>query len=1043
MIPFPGLLRGNKQRENKSDALLYAFRSGFNTGPSISRRDKMKRTSHRVKSTIWVLLVLMIWLYGGGRINAENYAAHANRTVPLSSLESRFDDLLSELKEVVRQGGAKAKTAPEKGFADIEKVIRLKERLAEEDEKIQEYFDGLEDFMERKKLPDEILSRHKQFASEYRARYEALMADLDGIESAHEAATGFWSKFTGANKKVDWDGVIGKTLNFLEENTPRPHKSNFDPKNLPHRALKADKPIPPKLTREEWLNAFAKEAAPSASAQPSSVKAQGSITLAATAPPTPADLAETIEVKFTPEIQQLADSLGRNPVKIFNWVRNNIEFVPTWGSIQGAELCMENRTGNAFDTSSLLIALLRYSGIPARYQMGTIDVPIDKAMNWLGGFTDSRAAARFAASGGVPSAGTVEQGGVLRSLRMEHVWVKAYLDYAPSEAAVNAHGDGWVDIDASFKLHVSTSGSDLLAASGFDPTAFNNHLESTAITNEAEGFVTGIDQAFIVTTVNSIADKFSAAFPGNDPDTLLVTRSIIAKELPVVPNSGPYRVISKGPAVSELTSAMRHLLLLTVADKDGRAILTFATTLPEIGSKSISVNYTFSTQADVDLVRSVLPSDIVNSVTPPSPQHVLDAIPAYLVSVRPLIKLDGITVNAGDRVGMGEAQTITIGFTAPTIQTPPVTLDLVAWGQYGITMDIAGTSKTPFLTRVDRLHLLAQQYEAANGQGLSAGAIDSRYHDLIRSAWFLSADNRSNIIARGFGIRFTRYPSLAFSYADYTFSSILGVPVRGLVGGYFLDVARQLHIATALDGDIVKEMNFNISAGLISSLLEGKVIPQIVFGQEPSSGGISAANAINSASQQGIPIYAIDSQNVDMSLAHIDQSYPSEAISDAVNAGRVVIVPQRPPVMDGELIDGYITMDPISGDAAYLVGRAHGGRLECLPDLSPTDMVLCQQALANAEFWETLGFILLAVATVGFLIAASIGGALLAVSELTTTLLKLAVVVGSDAALFAVLFDLGVCLVEGPKPPHATCARELLAFDLRFTGLGAWLVFLR
>lgn len=77
-------------------------------------------------------------------------------------------------------------------------------------------------------------------------------------------------------------------------------------------------------------------------------------------------------MKFTPEIRQLADSLGKNPVKIFNWVRNNIDFVPTWGSIQGAELCLENRAGNAFDTASLLIALLRYSGTPARYQMGRL-----------------------------------------------------------------------------------------------------------------------------------------------------------------------------------------------------------------------------------------------------------------------------------------------------------------------------------------------------------------------------------------------------------------------------------------------------------------------------------------------------------------------------------------------------------------------------------------------------------------------------------------------------------------------------------------------
>jgi hypothetical protein len=52
--------------------------------------------------------------------------------------------------------------------------------------------------------------------------------------------------------------------------------------------------------------------------------------------PTPEDLALNIEVQFTPEIIAKAQELGNNPVKIYNWVRNNVEFVPTYGSIQGA-----------------------------------------------------------------------------------------------------------------------------------------------------------------------------------------------------------------------------------------------------------------------------------------------------------------------------------------------------------------------------------------------------------------------------------------------------------------------------------------------------------------------------------------------------------------------------------------------------------------------------------------------------------------------------------------------------------------------------------
>ncbi|NOZ26042.1 MAG: transglutaminase domain-containing protein, partial [Nitrospirae bacterium] len=74
-------------------------------------------------------------------------------------------------------------------------------------------------------------------------------------------------------------------------------------------------------------------------------------------PPTEADLSETVEVRFTEAIRAKAEELKVNPVRIYNWVRNNIEFVPTYGSIQGADMCLKTRQCNAFDTASLLIAL--------------------------------------------------------------------------------------------------------------------------------------------------------------------------------------------------------------------------------------------------------------------------------------------------------------------------------------------------------------------------------------------------------------------------------------------------------------------------------------------------------------------------------------------------------------------------------------------------------------------------------------------------------------------------------------------------------------
>jgi transglutaminase-like putative cysteine protease len=56
-------------------------------------------------------------------------------------------------------------------------------------------------------------------------------------------------------------------------------------------------------------------------------------------------------------------ALEEDPVKIYNWVRNTIEFIPSYGSIQGADYTLQHGKGNAFDTASLLIALLTFQRV--------------------------------------------------------------------------------------------------------------------------------------------------------------------------------------------------------------------------------------------------------------------------------------------------------------------------------------------------------------------------------------------------------------------------------------------------------------------------------------------------------------------------------------------------------------------------------------------------------------------------------------------------------------------------------------------------------
>ena len=138
-------------------------------------------------------------------------------------------------------------------------------------------------------------------------------------------------------------------------------------------------------------------------------------------------------------------------------VHDNIHWQPTQGSVQGAQDTLDKKAGNAMDTASLLIALLRASGIPARYVYGSVEVPAEQMMNWVGGAKTIDAAQQVLGQGGIPNVALVS-GGKISAVRIEHTWVEALIQYQPGRGAKHVPGqsvpDTWVPMDGSFKVCV-------------------------------------------------------------------------------------------------------------------------------------------------------------------------------------------------------------------------------------------------------------------------------------------------------------------------------------------------------------------------------------------------------------------------------------------------------------------------------------------------------------------------------------------------------------------------------------------------------------
>ncbi|MES2369766.1 MAG: RHS repeat-associated core domain-containing protein [Pseudomonadota bacterium] len=159
------------------------------------------------------------------------------------------------------------------------------------------------------------------------------------------------------------------------------------------------------------------------------------------------DLGENEEVQLNPEIRALAEKLGYSPVKIFQYVSNEIAFEPYYGSLKGAQGTLVSKAGNSTDQASLLIALLRASNIPARYVLGSIqfDNNDPRLLRWLGAKTSVAAQAILAQGKIAPSSST-------SPLYFNHVWVEACVPYGNYRGTgVDKTGHRWIPLDPSFK----------------------------------------------------------------------------------------------------------------------------------------------------------------------------------------------------------------------------------------------------------------------------------------------------------------------------------------------------------------------------------------------------------------------------------------------------------------------------------------------------------------------------------------------------------------------------------------------------------------
>jgi len=783
---------------------------------------------------------------------------------------------------------------PAAGVDVAAKVMQIRgkaKELANLEEHVRTAFEESEKQIRDKNLPAEMLARHQEALASYNARYAEFKALLGAVERAASAG----------------DAPLQTALSdlgaFMAKYPNKKIHAPTDPGKLPFGS-------PKPVTREPYTSPsqfrtsklFGDPVIVAQSGSLSGVSLPG-VTLSAT--PVPADTAPTEDVQITQAIRDLAASLGNNPVQIYNWVRNNIQFVPTYGSIQGSDVTLLTKRGNAFDTASLLIALLRAANVPSRYVYGTVQVPAIQAMNWVGGVSVPHAAIELMGQGGIPAAG-VNSGGQVTAIRFEHVWVEAFVDYLPSRGAINRAPNTWVPLDAAFKQYQFTAPLDLTGAP-FNANQLVSDVQQGTIFNEAEGWVQNINQPLIQQSLVNYHAQFASHVGTQKPNAtvadVLGDKAVVQENRPILLGTLPYRTIIVGSRFQSIPNSLRHRISLKLFTSnfevaDDSPTMSYSAGIPALAGKRISFAYRPAAAADQAVIDSATAAGA-------------SSFPAYLVRFAPTIKVEDALVASAGGFTTGQPHMLVVTVHGPW-EDRARTYHVQAGDFWVLGLNPAGASRELWTSRTQQRNLVDLE-ERDPAEMLHQIAL----------GWWAQKYTLNDIFGATYGVRSYQMPSHALAGTPLTLRFSFGIARSASYKSRVLDAKEDTVIAAHIRGETKERRGFLLAAGQAGSYLEAGIFDQAFL--LPPGQSMSAMTALKAASDAGLRIYTITQDNA-FALGHI-QTAPDDLqdMHNAVAAGLKVTTAQRDLTAGGFTGLGYILEDPQTGAAAYLISGGRNG----------------------------------------------------------------------------------------------------------------------
>jgi len=400
--------------------------------------------------------------------------------------------------------------------------------------------------------------------------------------------------------------------------------------------------IIPSLSYGALFDLSALKSTPSSAGGPPAVAASTSACYPGAADVTAArapDLSVTAtQIDNSAEIAALAKTLGYSPLKILEYVVNQIDYEPYQGAEQGALATLKAKRGNDIDHASLLIALLRASNIPARYVTGVIyleDLPQHyywhKALNFFG-------MDWILAYNNQLNVTTLTNFNGRNTLQAHHVWVEACVPYENYRGTKVVDSAGrWLPMDGSFKRYVPDQG----IVNTSVPFNFDQYLSARTKTLPLEAYLEDLLAAARTTNPDATAKDLGTNWHRSDVD------------LEFLPDSLPYTVYS---STSRYSTAIDSWIKYAHLDFEGQGVdipySTFAKGRVTLSFEDVAAvnvaDYLQDAQSYANFPGGVIPPSAYNAV----PQT--NFLKSYRQSgqtactgpaqTQPVIRVDGVAV---------------------------------------------------------------------------------------------------------------------------------------------------------------------------------------------------------------------------------------------------------------------------------------------------------------------------------------------------------------------------------------------------------------